>query len=225
MAIKTKQVPAFNNHLCYSLDDHANVCIFRNSALLSNVRTVAKPFSVEGIGGTCIEYYMVGDHPVFGEMIYSPENKYNIVRQPCLREKGYLLRLSQDNKYYFDIAKVYLEQSDGFYKAPFDRPQPSIELPASAEPQVRSAHPVVAIKSEDTAFESKMYYTEAQQERAQQAVTMHEAMRHPSDAALIEMLKSPLLINCPISSSGVSNARAIYSPRPVKGSDASLDQF
>ena len=79
-----------------------------------------------------------------------------------------------------------------------------------------------------------MYYTEAQQERAQQAVALHEAMGHPSDAALIEMLKSPSLINCPISASDVSNARAIYGPcsvclegkpRPVKGSNASLDQF
>ena len=77
-------------------------------------------------------------------------------------------------------------------KPRFDRPQPSIELPASAEPQVPlSAHPVVAIKREDTAFESKMCYTEAQQERARQAVAMHEAMGHPSDSALIEMLKSP----------------------------------
>ena len=63
---------------------------------------------------------------------------------------------------------------------------------------------------------------------------MHEAMGHPSDAALIEMLKSPSLINCPTSASDVSNARAIYGPcsvclegkpRPVKGSNASLDQF
>ena len=76
-----------------------------------------------------------------------------------------------------------------------------------------------------------MYYTEAQQERAQQAVA---TMGHSSDAALIEMLKSPSLINCPISATDVSNARAIYGPcrvclagkpRPVKGSNASLDQF
>ena len=78
-----------------------------------------------------------------------------------------------------------------------------------------------------------MYYTEAQQERAQQAVAM-QAMGHPDDAALIEMLKSPSLINCPISASDVSNDRGIYGPcsvclerkpRPVKGSNnASLDR-
>ena len=64
---------------------------------------------------------MVGDHPVFGEVIYSPENKFNIVGQPCLREKGYLLHLSQDNKYYFVVNKegkviaiCDLDESDGF---------------------------------------------------------------------------------------------------------------
>jgi hypothetical protein len=59
-----------------------------------------------------------------------------------------------------------------------------------------------------------MYYTRDQQERAARAVQLHNAMSHPSDAALIAMLQSPSFINCPITASDVVNARAIFGPCP-----------
>ena len=292
MATSDKSASRFNNHLCYSLDSHANVCIFRNAALLKNIRKV-KPITIEGVGGMKSEYSLVGTHDLFGDVIYSQENKYNIISLPKLRNLGYKIRISDCNNYISLLdgngrfsALFELDEDDGFYKAPFDKPFDPSTVPkvvfsdantamlangrkalASVEDKMTperfvqelasmiradnvhsklpaecgasrmpgsQAMPASVIKNEDNVFETKMYFTQEQQERASQAVALHKALGHPSDAALIVMLKSPSLVNCPLTASDLANARTIYGPCPecmegkpqhVTGTNSSLETF
>eukprot|EP00597_Dinobryon_sp_UTEXLB2267_P013172 CAMPEP_0170111118 /NCGR_PEP_ID=MMETSP0020_2-20130122/8288_1 /TAXON_ID=98059 /ORGANISM="Dinobryon sp., Strain UTEXLB2267" /LENGTH=230 /DNA_ID=CAMNT_0010336593 /DNA_START=830 /DNA_END=1519 /DNA_ORIENTATION=- len=57
---------------CYSLDNHANVCIFANPFLLENLRDLKR----------------VGDHPIFKTVFVDPRNKYNLVGEPIIRKHG-----------------------------------------------------------------------------------------------------------------------------------------
>ena len=58
------------------------------------------------------------------------------------------------------------------------------------------------------------YYTLDQQKRAQEAVQLHQSLRHPSDKALGALLRSPSMINSGISPIDLANARAIWGPCP-----------
>ena len=58
------------------------------------------------------------------------------------------------------------------------------------------------------------YYTLDQQKRAQEAIQLHQALRHPSDKALGALLRSPSMINSGISPVDLANARAIWGPCP-----------
>ena len=58
------------------------------------------------------------------------------------------------------------------------------------------------------------YYTLDQQRKAQQAIQLHQALRHPSDKALSAMLSGNSTLNSEISAVDLANARAIYGPCP-----------
>ena len=85
--VDNKSTSRFNNIVCYSLDSHANVCIYRNAALLKNIQKV-KPISIEGVGGMKSNYSFIGIHDLFGDVIYSQENKYNTISPPKLQHLG-----------------------------------------------------------------------------------------------------------------------------------------
>ena len=219
------------------------------------------------------EYSLVGTHDLFGDVIYPQENKYHIISLPKLRSLGYKVQISDCSNYTSLLdgngrfaALFELDEDDGFYKAPFDKPfdiskvpkvafsdaktamlanlrkdLPTVEdkmtperfvqelasmiradninsqLPAECgASQMRRSQAIRAsvIKNEDNVFETKMYFIQEQQERASQVVALHKALGHPSDAALIVMLKSPSLVNCPLTVSDPANARTIYGPCP-----------
>ena len=224
-------VSKFDNHTCYSLDSNANVCVFRNPDLLTNIRPLGKPVTVEGLHGSRVTYDKAGDHPLFGRAIYDRLNKYNIVGVPRLHKLGFLLRLSDNNQYYYVVNKATnaliavfeRDNADGFYKC------------ESSPPRQASAYPSSVIASQaSNPFSTSVYYTKEQQARAQQAVALHNAMGHPSDLALEAMLVSPSLINCPVSAADLANARAMFGqcpqclegkPLPTTGNNSAIDNF
>ena len=59
----------------YTLDNHADICIFCNAGLLANIRP--SEFRVNGIGNSNIQFDQVGDHLYCGTVIYAPNNRYN----------------------------------------------------------------------------------------------------------------------------------------------------
>lgn len=218
----------FDNYTCYSKDDHANVCIFSNPFMLSNLRDLDQPRVIEGLCGMRAHLQRVGDHPIFGTVFVDPRNKYNLVGEPVIRKLGMQFVKSKDDKHQDLVKKstgktvlrFHLDPSDGFYKASF------------LTGKVRTAMPGSIIKQEDTR-DRRMMYTNLQMERASKVIALHEALCHPSDEALKSLLESPSLINLDITSTDLKNAREIYGPcavclqskpLPVTGSNPSYDR-
>ena len=104
-------------------DDHANIHVFMNKRLLTNIRKVV-PIKVKGFGGFYKHLDTVGDHPLLGEVFLDEDNDFNIVSITALRtEHGYFRQFSEDNlKQYLsndEIRSVFtfeLDPADGFYK-------------------------------------------------------------------------------------------------------------
>jgi hypothetical protein len=106
-----------------NLDSHANINVFMNESLLTNIRKV-KPIKVKGFGGMYKYLDTVGDHPLLGEVFLEKDNDFNIISITSMREEhGYFRRISKDNLkeylYNDDLQSVFtfdLDPADGFYK-------------------------------------------------------------------------------------------------------------
>jgi hypothetical protein len=85
---------------------------------------------------------------------------------------------------------------------------------------------------ESRVYNAVHFYTLDQQQRAQEAIRLHQALNHPSDKALLTLLVSPSAINIKVTPMDLQNARAIYGscphclegkPQLSKGSHKSFD--
>ena len=75
----------------YTLDNHADICIFCNAGLLTNI--YSSEFRVNGIvGNSNIQFDQVGDHPYCGTVIYVPKNRYNLITIRIIKDKGHRRR-------------------------------------------------------------------------------------------------------------------------------------
>ena len=200
------------NYNSVNIDDHANIHLFANKSLLTNLRKLKDPIRVVGMGGMSkfIEY--IGEHPLLGDVLYDPNNGYNIMSMDLLEELGYIDRKSEDRK------TLYLYHKENksviaFKKDPFDR---FWKCPVEEfDRELIRSFPIVAqLHREYFAYPMSAYYTVEQQRRAQEAIQLHQALDHPSDRSLTALLQSNSMINVPITAQDLANARAIYGPCP-----------
>jgi len=131
-------------HDYLSLDNHANVCIFNNESILENIKEIKRAQPVNGLGGNIKLYKRFGNHPIFGNVMIDPDNKFNIVSLHQLLKKGYRYRTDKDNTYTFIVNKTddiiltfTRDTKGGFYKLPISEvrsPSKPISLSLSAFP-------------------------------------------------------------------------------------------
>ena len=115
----------YNNHTFYCLDSMANVSVFRNPDLISDIRQSDKPLSIDGVGAKLTKVNQVGTHHLFGEVWYLTTNEYNIVSQWQAQKSGFLLKMSDDNQscYLYRASdrtaiRFMRDPVDHFYKCP-----------------------------------------------------------------------------------------------------------
>jgi len=128
---------------CYSLDNHANVCIFANPFLLENLRDLEEPKVIEGLCGMKANIKRVGDHPIFKTVFVDPRNKYNLVGEPIIRKHGMQINRGKDDLYKDLVRKsdgkivmrFHLDHRDGFYKAPFSNAKVRYAAPSDGARQ------------------------------------------------------------------------------------------
>ena len=111
----------------YSLDNHADVSIFCNAGLLSNIREFKSGLKVSGISDTSVNFTHIGDHPYCGTVIYAPKNRYNLIAMRVIRENGHHYVVDKDNLFYaiMDkddrmLVKFDYDPTDHFYKVKAD---------------------------------------------------------------------------------------------------------
>ena len=61
------------NFNCVNIDDHANVHLFCNKSLLTNIRKLDNPIKVNGMGGLHKNIEYMGTHPLLGDVLYDPQ--------------------------------------------------------------------------------------------------------------------------------------------------------
>lgn len=227
----------------YCLDGMANINVFTNPNLLLNIRTSAKPMSIDGIGGKRVLIDQVGDHPLFGLCWYVPQNEYNIVSQWQANQCGFTLKMSDDNEQAWlerksDGVSVCFErdEKDHFYKCPVEK---VAELIQSSDVLIGKINAKFGEELAGSALEEiygngnqRMLYTEDQLRKADIAEALHISMEHPSDAQLRAFIQSPSTLNCPVTVDDLKNLRAIKGPckvclegkpKPNKGSHSTND--
>jgi hypothetical protein len=211
----------------FTLDNHADICIFCNASLLTNIRPAEH--KVSGISDTKISFDKVGDHPYCGTVIYAPKNKYNLIAMRVIKDNGHRYITDKDNTFIaiMDqndrlLLKFDYDPLDKFYKVraehAFDFMDPAKVSKQSSESAV--ALPNALIDEAERTYDASMFFTAEQRRRAALVPPIHIALNHPSDAALIEASNSPSLTNCPISAEDIANARVIYGQQGLRGREA-----
>ena len=217
------------DNLSWVLDSMANVNVACNPDLVVHLRAT-EVAGLRGIGGTT-KLEEIGTHPLWGDVFIDRSQPYNILSLHQAQEHGFRELTSQDQQRKIlsnpdrGIALVFhKDDTDKFYKL-------------HASKVVEYIRKVYAIGLQDVYCESRVYnaahfYTLDQQQRAQEAIRLHQAFNHPSDKALSTLLVSPSAINIKITPMDLQNARAIYGPcphclegkpQPSKGSHKSFD--
>ena len=225
----TTQYKRVQDNQSWVLDSMANVNVACNPDLVVHLRATDVA-GLRGIGGiTKLEE--IGTHPLWGDVFIDRSQPYNILSLHQAQEHGFRELTSHDQQRKIlsnpkrGIALVFhKDDTDKFYKL-------------HASKVVEYVRKVYTVALQDVYCESRVYnaahfYTLDQQQRAQEAIRLHQAFNHPSDKALSTLLVSPSAINIKITPMDLQNARAIYGPcphclegkpQPSKGSHKSFD--
>ena len=205
----------YNNHTFYCLDSMANVSVFRNPDLISDIRQSDKPLSIDGVGAKLTKVNQVGTHHLFGEVWYLPTNEYNIVSQWQAQKSGFLLKMSDDNQscYLYRASdrtaiRFMRDPVDHFYKCPATDREIA-RVGKAFEINAQELHEAYSVNNHS------MYYSQEQLRRADIVESLHVSLEHPSDSQLIAFIQSPSSINLPVTVQDVHNLRAIKGPCPV----------
>ena len=225
----------------YSLDNHADISIFCNADLLTNIREFKAGVKVSGISDTSVNFTHVGDHPYCGTVIYAPRNRYNLIAMRVIRENGHHYVVDRNNQFYAILdendrllVKFDYDPVDHFYKVKADHAFDFMDPNRKAKPPEDNsiALPNAVVEAGEHKYDAVMFFTAEQRRRAALVPPIHIALHHLSDAALVEAVNSPSFMNCPISAEDVANARIIYGPckeclegkpLPIKGNNSTGD--
>jgi hypothetical protein len=207
----------------YNLDSHADVPIFNNPDLLSNIRTLKKGYRVSVAGGEHV-FNQVGTHCFLGTVIYDPENKYNIVPECAFLSRGYFIKYAPPNKFLYIVdieGKVVMtffnDKTDNLLKCSVEdaslmncgADKRSAERSKVAVVK-RGAFPLTLDQAEENV---RRFFTLDQRRRAALVRSDHQ-IDHASEKQMIERVNSPSVTNFPYTAADVINCRIIYGKCP-----------
>jgi hypothetical protein len=156
----------------YTLDNHADICIFCNASLLTNIRPAEHRVSVSD---TRISFDQVGAHPYCGTVIYAPKNKYNLIAMRVIKDNGHRYITDKDKTFIaiMDqndrlLLKFDYDPLNKFYKVraehAFDFLDPAKVIKQSSESAV--ALPNALIDEAERTYDASMFFTAKQRRRA-----------------------------------------------------------
>jgi hypothetical protein len=191
------------------LDNQASISLFRESALLSNIKKIPNAITVNGIGGN-IKINMVGTHSDFGQVYYSPHALANIL---CFAD----VFKDHDIFHYPTVDdmsfKVRCLPSSNIYSFGIDGKNFSCNF---IEEQQESAAVI-------TVSENEKLYSKRQVDAAKKARELQARLGFPSDSALVKMLEQGIH-ECEVTPFDVYRASKIFGPSiaSIKGKTTSM---
>ena len=130
---------------------------------------------------------------------------YNLVSRSVLKQLGWRYKTDADNQRLFYHNKSYkpitfTEDNDGMFKI----------RAMDVWNAYTAAGDDIEVKAKQVVNAIMTHVTSEQQRRADEAITLHYLLSHPSDKALEAFLKSSSSINVPITANDLQRARALY---------------
>ena len=157
------------NH--YTLDNHADICIFCNAGLLTNIRP--SELKVKGIGNSNIQFYQVGDHPNCGTVIYAPTNRYNLIALRVIKDNGHRYITDEGNTFVAIMVKdnrmlvrFDYDPEDNFYKVRVEHAFDFMKTPEHLAEERYIVLSNALVDMGEQRYESTMCFTAEQRRRA-----------------------------------------------------------
>jgi hypothetical protein len=182
------------------LDSQANVSVFRDAHLLSNIRESAATLTIGGINAdaTSLIARHVGDFREFGTVWYHPDAGANIIS----------LALAED----FAVVE-YDRSRTTFTAAPFTGgvPYEFFRLHGMHVCDL-NAHDAPSQVFAVTVEAQERQYTSREVKSAKEARRLIRALGYPSPRSVIDMINNGTLTECPVTAKDVARAYEIYGP-------------
>ena len=179
------------------LDDGANVSVYYNEELLSNIRD-AEYFEVSGIGPGVVSSTKVGDTDDFGTVRYMPEGRANVL---CFDDVADLYPVTWDQA----NREFRVETPSGTYT--FKRRGKLYVCDFSQPPEPLRDRDVVLLA---TVSDNEKLYCRRDVVQARRARDLEARLAYVPAAELRKILNSGAVIECPVTSVDVSKAEKIY---------------
>jgi Reverse transcriptase (RNA-dependent DNA polymerase) len=179
------------------LDTQANVDVFVNPRLLTNIREAEHMLTISTTAGMTMTS-LVGDFKGYGTVWYHPEGIANILSWSRVRRRFKLGYDSAKDEFYIyklDGTVRTFTQKKGLYMS---------------APLLNDDEDGTALVS--TVAANKSSYSDGDYSRAVLARQLQKTMGRPSTKAFIQMLEKKLLPNCPVTRQDVIAAEHIFGP-------------
>ena len=183
----------------YNYDNHANINVFNNKDLVTNIRPTND--MVAGYGGNT-QLRWECEHPIFGTGFFDENSKYNLIGMAAIRKVGFnefKPREARDytilcHPKYGDITFKTNEVCP-FYSIHHTDLMQQIHLNAQ-----KQAYPI----------QTSREYTDEQYRRAEDVIVLHKRLGHPGTDKLKAMLDNNLLVNTILTSQDLKRAQDIF---------------
>ena len=181
------------------LDSQSTISVFRNPALLTNIRTSSAPLRALTNGGHQ-DSTLVGDFPNLGPVWFNPESIANIL---SLAEVRRVCRVTMDTS---AEPALLLHRMDGSIMKFVEH---SCGLYVFAP---KDSSDVNAYSLLQTVASQKKFFTDREVAAANDARALYRRLGRPSEAEFGKILRNNLIRNCPITPDDAKRARFIYGP-------------
>jgi len=185
------------------LDNQSTVHIFNDSRMLKNIRkSNHEPVCIQGIGGDLV-IDQIGEAGVFGTVYYHPKAMANVISFGALEDEHGVGSIVYDpNSRSFEVSLAQGAKHFSFKR----RGRLSIcNLKNDKNAGLRKIALTV------TVAENERLFTKREVEAARKIKDIKRILAYPSDADLIQLLKSGIT-NAPVDTNDVKRAAIIYGP-------------
>ena len=202
-----------DNKWRYNLDNHCNILVFNNSEIVTNIAPVTTKVngysSQSTLSWSCI-------HPLFGKGYYDPHSEYNLLGQSALNKAGFYEHKRIEDRdmlttlwheKWGDIVFRRHRQSD-FYSISHQQLKDHMKAMAdtNVEPtrQPNLAYPTNVMRNTNSE------YSDAQIKRAEEVMTLHRRLGHPSFDNMKKLLDHNILTNTYLTGIDVARAERLF---------------
>ena len=195
-----------DNKWRYNLDNHCNILVFNNPELVSNIAPVTTKVNGYSSQAT-LKWSCV--HPIFGKGYLDTNSEYNLLGQSALNLTGFFEHKRKEDhdminlwhEKWGDIVFKRYRQSD-FYSISHHQLQEHLAATNAKPTNTAIALPMI----HDTTNE----YSDAQIKRAEEVLTLHRRLGHPSFDNMKKLLNHNILTNTYLTGIDVIRAERLF---------------